>query len=207
MLLAKLLDVLLSLPLSFANQDMISLALYKDTMPLGYIINSSGSKSKNASLAALGSLREAIVTRAREWIGTPFAHQAGLKQVGCDCLGLIFGVLREVGAPIKVSGGHAYHYEDESNFVRLKEALSCWLTPEPLAQAGSIGLFSKEERTAHLAIFADYGGGALRHLKGTRCAQEGGRLSIIHACMSAQKVVEHALVGSLQARLRAVYSP
>jgi NlpC/P60 family putative phage cell wall peptidase len=38
----------------------------------------------------------AIVAAARGWIGTPYAHQASLKGVGCDCLGLIRGVWREV---------------------------------------------------------------------------------------------------------------
>jgi len=36
-----------------------------------------------------------IVSLARGWIGTPYAHQASLKGVGCDCLGLIRGVWRE----------------------------------------------------------------------------------------------------------------
>jgi NlpC/P60 family putative phage cell wall peptidase len=36
------------------------------------------------------------VAAAREWIGTPYAHQASLRGVGCDCLGLIRGVWREV---------------------------------------------------------------------------------------------------------------
>lgn len=38
--------------------------------------------------------RAAIVTEARSWIGTPYRHQASLKGVGCDCLGLIRGVWR-----------------------------------------------------------------------------------------------------------------
>jgi len=37
-----------------------------------------------------------IVAAARSWIGTPYHHQASLKGVGCDCLGLIRGVWREV---------------------------------------------------------------------------------------------------------------
>jgi NlpC/P60 family putative phage cell wall peptidase len=40
----------------------------------------------------------AIVTAARGWIGTPYVHQASLKNVGCDCLGLLRGVWREVKA-------------------------------------------------------------------------------------------------------------
>lgn len=35
-----------------------------------------------------------IVAQAREWIGTPYQHQASLKGVGCDCLGLVRGIWR-----------------------------------------------------------------------------------------------------------------
>jgi NlpC/P60 family putative phage cell wall peptidase len=35
-----------------------------------------------------------IVAEARAWIGTPYRHQASLKGVGCDCLGLVRGVWR-----------------------------------------------------------------------------------------------------------------
>ena len=38
--------------------------------------------------------RTAIVAEARAWIGTPYRHQASLKSVGCDCLGLLRGVWR-----------------------------------------------------------------------------------------------------------------
>jgi len=37
-----------------------------------------------------------IVEIARGWIGTPYVHQASLKGVGCDCLGLIRGIWREL---------------------------------------------------------------------------------------------------------------
>lgn len=40
--------------------------------------------------------RRAIVTEAHRWIGTPYMHQASLLGAGCDCLGLIRGVWREV---------------------------------------------------------------------------------------------------------------
>ncbi|MCB1494162.1 MAG: C40 family peptidase [Bauldia sp.] len=38
--------------------------------------------------------RAAIVAEAMSWIGTPYRHQASLKGVGCDCLGLVRGVWR-----------------------------------------------------------------------------------------------------------------
>jgi NlpC/P60 family putative phage cell wall peptidase len=43
--------------------------------------------------------RGAIVAEARAWIGTPYRHQASLRHVGCDCLGLVRGVWRAVIGP------------------------------------------------------------------------------------------------------------
>lgn len=40
-----------------------------------------------------------IASAARSWIGTPYHHQASVKGVGCDCLGLVRGVYREVVGP------------------------------------------------------------------------------------------------------------
>ena len=37
-----------------------------------------------------------IVNAARRWIGTPFHHQASRLQAGCDCLGLVRGVWRDL---------------------------------------------------------------------------------------------------------------
>ena len=43
--------------------------------------------------------RAAIVAEARTWIGTPYHHQASVKGVGCDCLGLVRGVWRATVGP------------------------------------------------------------------------------------------------------------
>ncbi|MCO5092556.1 NlpC/P60 family protein [Bosea sp. (in: a-proteobacteria)] len=40
--------------------------------------------------------RAEIVAAARLWLGTPYHHQASLCGVGCDCLGLVRGVWREL---------------------------------------------------------------------------------------------------------------
>ena len=42
---------------------------------------------------------QAVVARTRAWIGTPYRHQASLIGIGCDCLGLVRGVWREVLGP------------------------------------------------------------------------------------------------------------
>lgn len=35
-----------------------------------------------------------VVAEARAWLGTPYRHQGSLREVGCDCLGLLRGVWR-----------------------------------------------------------------------------------------------------------------
>jgi NlpC/P60 family putative phage cell wall peptidase len=41
-------------------------------------------------------IRRRVVASARDHLGTPYLHQASLKGVGCDCLGLLRSVWREV---------------------------------------------------------------------------------------------------------------
>jgi NlpC/P60 family putative phage cell wall peptidase len=43
--------------------------------------------------------RDAIVAEARSWCGTPWLHQACVKFVGCDCIGLVCGVADALGIP------------------------------------------------------------------------------------------------------------
>jgi len=52
--------------------------------------------------------REAIVAAARSFIRTPYHHQASCKKAGCDCLGLIRGVWRDVYGPEPEAPGQ-YH--------------------------------------------------------------------------------------------------
>lgn len=40
-------------------------------------------------------MADEVVSIAAAWIGTPYLHQASVKGVACDCLGLIRGVWRE----------------------------------------------------------------------------------------------------------------
>jgi NlpC/P60 family putative phage cell wall peptidase len=41
-------------------------------------------------------MQRAAVDAARGWIGTPYHHQASVRGIGCDCLGLVRGVWREL---------------------------------------------------------------------------------------------------------------
>lgn len=67
--------------------------------------------------------RACVVAAARGWIGTPYRHQASLKGVGCDCLGLVRGVWREiVGNEPEASPPYAPDWAEASGRERLMEA-------------------------------------------------------------------------------------
>ena len=44
---------------------------------------------------------EAIITRAREYIGTPYHHQARAPGVGLDCIGFIVCILQSLGYEVR----------------------------------------------------------------------------------------------------------
>lgn len=44
-------------------------------------------------------MTDAVCSAARGWLGTPYMHQASLRGVGCDCLGLARGLWRELIGP------------------------------------------------------------------------------------------------------------
>jgi len=45
---------------------------------------------------SLDAVPARVINAARGWIGTPYRHQASTKGAGCDCLGLLRGIWREV---------------------------------------------------------------------------------------------------------------
>lgn len=44
----------------------------------------------------MSGVGDAVLAAAQGWIGTPYRHQASRKGVGCDCLGLVRGIWREL---------------------------------------------------------------------------------------------------------------
>jgi NlpC/P60 family putative phage cell wall peptidase len=44
-----------------------------------------------------GAAREAVVTAARSWIGTPYHHAADVRGAGCDCAMLLVRVYCDLG--------------------------------------------------------------------------------------------------------------
>lgn len=41
--------------------------------------------------------RTDVVRAARRWLGTPYRHMSARRGAGCDCLGLVCGVWRDLG--------------------------------------------------------------------------------------------------------------
>jgi NlpC/P60 family putative phage cell wall peptidase len=88
--------------------------------------------------------RSAIVAEARAWIGTPYRHQASLKGVGCDCLGLVRGVWRVVcGAEPEAVPPYAPDWAEASRRETLAQAAGRHLVALDTAdfQPGDVLLF------------------------------------------------------------------
>lgn len=84
------------------------------------------------------------VTIARTWIGTPYIHQASLKGIGCDCLGLLRGVWRELKGPEpETPPPYAPDWSEATGDESLYKALARHLAEiDPRALAvGDIALF------------------------------------------------------------------
>ena len=84
--------------------------------------------------------RQDIVAEARSWIGTPYRHQASLKGVGCDCLGLVRGVWRAVmGEEPERAPPYAPDWAEASGEEALAAAAARHLIAVPLTPASGRG--------------------------------------------------------------------
>ena len=60
-------------------------------------------------------MREMVLRSARSFLGTPYRHQGSRRGVGCDCLGLVRGVWREVyGAEPEAPGAYSPDWAETS---------------------------------------------------------------------------------------------
>ena len=70
-----------------------------------------------------------IIAEARTWIDTPYRHQASLKGVGCDCLGLLRGVWRALhGDEPEMTSAYAPDWAEATGEERLAAAARRHLT-------------------------------------------------------------------------------
>ena len=106
-----------------------------------------------------------VVTVARGWIGTPYMHQASVKGAGCDCLGLLRGVWRELfGAEPQAVPPYSPDWAEAAGVETLREGLARHLKEISPASiiAGDVALFRMARRgpAKHCGIVAA-GNGAL----------------------------------------------
>ena len=86
--------------------------------------------------------RSEIVWLARGWLGTPYRHQAATRGAGCDCLGLVRGVWRELfgDEPMAVPNYRA-DWRDVRHADSLQRAAETLLVRAGSVQAGQVVLF------------------------------------------------------------------
>ena len=84
------------------------------------------------------------LTEAREWLGTPYCHQASAKGGGADCLGLIRGVWRGLyGAEGFAIPAYTPDWAEAQGVEALWQGLSRHMAPAPLGALtpGDVVLF------------------------------------------------------------------
>lgn len=86
---------------------------------------------------------DAVVNAARQWLGTPYRHQAATLGAGCDCLGLLRGVWRALyGIEPMIIPPYRADMRDPANAGALRAAAELLLVPaEGEPQAGQVVLF------------------------------------------------------------------
>lgn len=78
-----------------------------------------------------------VVAAARLWLGTPYHDQASLGGVGCDCLGLIRGVWRDIIGPEALPvPAYARDWGETGRTEVLAEAAQRVLLPIAVGEAG-----------------------------------------------------------------------
>jgi NlpC/P60 family putative phage cell wall peptidase len=69
------------------------------------------------------SVNADVLAIAGTWIGTPYRHQGAQKRVGCDCLGFVRGIWRELyGAEPEVVPAYAADWAERAGEERLMAA-------------------------------------------------------------------------------------
>jgi NlpC/P60 family putative phage cell wall peptidase len=121
---------------------------------------------------------ETIVAMARGWLGTPYVHQASVKGAGCDCLGLLGGVWRELrGAEPQSVPPYSQDWAEANCEETLFLALSRHLNEIGIANIapGDIALFRMDPSgpAKHCGIVAEKAGRrTLIHARQNTCVSE-----------------------------------
>lgn len=132
-----------------------------------------------------------IVAEARTWLDTPFHHQARLKGVGVDCVGLVIGVARSLGLIAPDFDVAAYpRTPDGTSLMHLTDEHMTRISREAM-QPGDVVVVAFAKDPQHLGILSDY-----RH----------GGFSIIHAHSISGRVIETRLLFGTHMKFVAAYA-
>lgn len=106
--------------------------------------------------------RKTIVSHARAWIGTPYHHQASLKGVGVDCIGLVRGIWREIfGSEPEPLPPYSGDWAEATGREAMLQAASRHLVPVPpeLVREADVLVFRLRAGAVakHAAIVSDPG--------------------------------------------------
>jgi NlpC/P60 family putative phage cell wall peptidase len=103
-----------------------------------------------------------VVVAARDWLGTPYVHQASCRGAGCDCLGLLRGVWRDIhGAEPEPVPAYTPDWSEPAREERLWAAALRHLTPvsPDMVAPGQVLLFRMRDGMVakHLGLQAEIG--------------------------------------------------
>ena len=115
-----------------------------------------------------------IVNATRRWIGTPYHDQASVRGVGCDCLGLLRGVWRDVVGPEPMLvPPYSRDWGEAGPVEVLAEAARAAMQELDVAEArtGDVILFRMRAGAIakHVGILSGNGRGARTHRSGRSC--------------------------------------
>lgn len=125
--------------------------------------------------------RQQIVWEARSWLGTPWQHQAYLKGVATDCMGLVGGVALALG----IEG--ATDWRDDPRYHCYGE------TPDPVVLLEGCDKFLKritllEAREGDILVMAFE-----RHPQHFGIVSQVNPMYLVHAYSSVGRVVENGI--------------
>ncbi|MGB3245785.1 MAG: peptidase [Sulfitobacter sp.] len=103
-----------------------------------------------------------IVAAARDWIGTPYVHQAATRDAGSDCLGLIRGIWRVIyGDEPEAIPSYSMDWSEPQGEEQLWAAAARHLIPKPKGwdTVGDVLLFRMRRGSVakHLGVQAATG--------------------------------------------------
>ncbi|MGL4488853.1 MAG: NlpC/P60 family protein [Rhizobiaceae bacterium] len=97
-----------------------------------------------------------VVALAQQWLGTPYRHQGSTKGVGCDCLGLVRGIWRELyGREPEAAGPYSMDWAETSAGEPLLSAAQRYFRTSNDLSVGSLIVFRWRPDMAakHLGIY------------------------------------------------------